>query len=116
MYDILQGGGFTTGGLNFDAKVRRQSLDPADLFHAPHRRHGPVRARAARRRADDRRRRPWRASSPSAMPAGSSLGARVLAGKSNLAAVADHALARNVDQLPVSGRQEWLENWFNRFC
>ena len=34
MYVILNNGGFTTGGLNFDAKVRRQSTDPADLFHA----------------------------------------------------------------------------------
>ncbi len=34
MYTILRGGGFTTGGLNFDAKVRRQSIDPLDLFHA----------------------------------------------------------------------------------
>ncbi|MFW6164202.1 MAG: xylose isomerase [Planctomycetota bacterium] len=34
MYLILQAGGFTTGGLNFDAKVRRQSIDPVDLFHA----------------------------------------------------------------------------------
>ena len=33
MYIILNGGGFTTGGLNFDAHVRRQSIDPADLFH-----------------------------------------------------------------------------------
>jgi xylose isomerase len=34
MYTILQAGGFTTGGLNFDAKVRRQSIDVEDLFHA----------------------------------------------------------------------------------
>ncbi|MFP4380605.1 MAG: xylose isomerase [Candidatus Sumerlaeia bacterium] len=34
MYTILKGGGFTTGGLNFDAKLRRQSIDPSDLFHA----------------------------------------------------------------------------------
>jgi xylose isomerase len=34
MYTILQGGGFTTGGLNFDAHVRRQSIDPEDLFYA----------------------------------------------------------------------------------
>ncbi len=33
MYEILRGGGFTTGGLNFDAKLRRQSSDRADLFH-----------------------------------------------------------------------------------
>jgi xylose isomerase len=34
MLAILRGGGFTTGGLNFDAKLRRQSSDRADLFHA----------------------------------------------------------------------------------
>jgi xylose isomerase len=34
MYAILKAGGFTTGGLNFDAKIRRNSVDPADLFEA----------------------------------------------------------------------------------
>jgi xylose isomerase len=34
LYHIVKGGGFTTGGLNFDAKVRRQSIDPDDLLHA----------------------------------------------------------------------------------
>lgn len=34
MYTILKGGGLTTGGLNFDAKVRRQSTDLDDLFYA----------------------------------------------------------------------------------
>ena len=34
MYAILRAGGFKTGGLNFDAHVRRQSIDPVDLFHA----------------------------------------------------------------------------------
>lgn len=34
MYTILKAGGFTTGGLNFDAKVRRQSIEPVDLFYA----------------------------------------------------------------------------------
>jgi xylose isomerase len=34
MYTILKGGGLTTGGLNFDAKLRRQSTDPVDLFYA----------------------------------------------------------------------------------
>jgi xylose isomerase len=34
MYAILKAGGFTTGGLNFDAKIRRNSIDPADLFIA----------------------------------------------------------------------------------
>jgi xylose isomerase len=34
MYTVLRVGGFTTGGLNFDAKIRRNSVDPADLFEA----------------------------------------------------------------------------------
>jgi xylose isomerase len=33
MVEILRGGGFTTGGLNFDTKLRRQSIDRVDLFH-----------------------------------------------------------------------------------
>jgi xylose isomerase len=33
MIEILRAGGFTTGGLNFDAKLRRQSIDRTDLFH-----------------------------------------------------------------------------------
>ena len=33
-YEILKAGGFTTGGTNFDSKLRRQSLDPADLILA----------------------------------------------------------------------------------
>src|SRR6185312_3666946 len=34
MMCILGMGGFTTGGVNFDAKVRRESFEPVDLFHA----------------------------------------------------------------------------------
>lgn len=34
MYEVLKAGGFTTGGLNFDAKVRRGSFEPIDLFYA----------------------------------------------------------------------------------
>jgi len=34
MLGILKYGGLTTGGVNFDAKVRRESYDPVDLFHA----------------------------------------------------------------------------------
>ena len=33
LLEILRAGGFTTGGFNFDAKVRRQSIDAVDLFH-----------------------------------------------------------------------------------
>lgn len=34
MYEIIKNGGLGTGGLNFDAKVRRGSFEPEDLFHA----------------------------------------------------------------------------------
>ncbi len=34
MLELLRGGGFTTGGLNFDSKLRRQSSARDDLFHA----------------------------------------------------------------------------------
>ncbi len=34
MYEVVKAGGFTTGGLNFDAKVRRGSFEPVDLFYA----------------------------------------------------------------------------------
>ncbi|HOP99335.1 MAG TPA: xylose isomerase [Acetivibrio clariflavus] len=33
MYEVLRAGGFTKGGLNFDAKVRRGSFEPVDLFY-----------------------------------------------------------------------------------
>ncbi len=33
LYEIVKSGGFTTGGFNFDAKLRRQSMDRTDLFH-----------------------------------------------------------------------------------
>jgi len=34
IYEILKGGGFITGGFNFDVKFWRQSTDRTDLFHA----------------------------------------------------------------------------------
>jgi len=116
MYYVMQGGGMTHGGLNFDAKARRQSLDPIDMFHA-HIGGVDVCARglliAEQMIADGgmakfvaERYAGWQ--QPWAQQA--------LAGKSTLAEVADHALTRNVDQPPVSGRQEYLENWCNRFC
>ena len=34
IYEILRAGGIAPGGFNFDAKLRRQSIDRTDLFHA----------------------------------------------------------------------------------
>jgi len=116
LYHIVRGGGFTTGGLNFDAKVRRQSIDAADLFHG-HIGGMDVAARAllaAERmiqdgrlaRAVEDRYAGWRAP----------LGQGILAGTSSLEALSAHVLGSDADPEPVSGRQEYLENLVNRFC
>ncbi|GAA5172160.1 xylose isomerase [Viridibacterium curvum] len=116
MYHILQGGGFTTGGLNFDAKVRRQSIDAADLFHA-HIGGMDVSARAlliaermiqdgAMKAELDTRYAGW----------GSELGMGILGGTLKLEDLSARVLTQNRDVAPVSGRQEFLENLANRYC
>jgi xylose isomerase len=116
MYHILQAGGLGTGGLNFDAKVRRQSIDAQDLFH------GHVGGMdlcahallvAERMILDGRLDQALKA-----RYAGWDTleGQAVLAGRVALDSLADSALAKNVDPSPVSGRQEYLENLVNRFC
>ncbi|RZJ56783.1 MAG: xylose isomerase [Acidovorax sp.] len=115
LYLILQAGGFTTGGLNFDAKVRRQSLDAEDMFHG-HIGGMDVAARALLiaekmiidgrlARHVDARYAGWNAA----------FGQDLLAGRLGLAEVADRALERNQDTRPVSGRQELLENLLNSY-
>ena len=115
LYAILQAGGFTTGGLNFDAKLRRQSIDPVDLFHA-HVGGMDVCARAllaAERMIQDgrfasareSRYKDWR----------EPFGQEILQGRLDLAALSQRALGRDADVRPVSGRQEWFENLVNRF-
>ena len=59
MYYILRAGGFTMGGNNFDAKVRRQSIDSGSAARARRRRGCPC-ARPAQRRCNDRARRACR--------------------------------------------------------
>ena len=115
LYLILQAGGFTTGGLNFDAKVRRQSLDAEDMFHG-HIGGMDVAARAlliAEKMVTDGR----LARHVDARYAGwnAAFGQDLLAGRLGLADVADRALERNQDTRPVSGRQELLENLLNSY-
>ncbi len=113
---IQQGGGFTTGGVNFDAKVRRQSIDAVDLFHA-HVGGIDTCARAllaAERilqdgelaRAVRDRYAGWR----------SPLGQQILQGRIGLDGLAARVVERDRDVEPVSGRQELLENLIGRFC
>ena len=116
LYAILQAGGFTTGGLNFDAKLRRQSIDPVDLFHA-HVGGMDVCARAllaAERMIQDGRLASARESRYNGWR--EPFGQEILQGRLDLTALSQRALGRDADVRPVSGRQEWFENLVNRFC
>jgi xylose isomerase len=115
LYHVLQGGGLTHGGLNFDSKVRRQSIDPADLFHG-HVGAMDLCARAllvAERMITDGR----PAQELAARYAGwdGEVGKKLLSPGMSLDDVAAHALRRNVDERPVSGRQEAWENLVNEY-
>ena len=115
LYAILQAGGFTTGGLNFDAKLRRQSIDPVDLFHA-HVGGMDVCARAllaAERMIEDGRLASARESRYKGWR--EPFGQEILQGRLDLTALSQRALGRDPDVRPVSGRQEWFENLVNRF-
>ena len=114
VYEILKGGGFTTGGFMFDTKLRRQSLARDDLFH------GHVGAMDTLARSllvaaaliengelEDvvaRRYEGW----------DTDAGRRILDGRVGLAELHADVLARGLDPAPVSGRQEQLENLVNR--
>jgi xylose isomerase len=114
LYHILKAGGLTTGGFNFDAKVRRQSVDPVDLFHA-HVGGIDTLARAllvAAAMVEDGRLEALKAARYAGWDA--ELGRRILSGGLDLAAVADHALAHRLEPAPRSGRQEMLENLVSR--
>jgi len=112
---IVAAGGFTTGGFNFDAKVRRQSIDPADLFHG-HVGGMDTLARALliadKMLSDgklqaivDERYAGWK----------EGLGRDILAGKATLEQLSERVLAQKIDPKPRSGRQEMLENLVNKY-
>jgi xylose isomerase len=110
MIEILRGGGFTTGGLNFDSKLRRQSIARDDLFHAhiggmDTMAHALVVAAAILEDGELDRRRDERYAGWS-----SGLGAEILDGKHTLAALHEQQLGIDGDPPRVSGRQEALEN------
>jgi xylose isomerase len=101
--------------LNFDAKLRRQSIDPVDLFHA-HVGGMDVCARAllaAERMIEDGRFASARESRYKGWR--EPFGQEILQGRLDLAALSQRALGRDADVRPVSGRQEWFENLVNRF-
>ncbi|AGH47006.1 xylose isomerase [Paraglaciecola psychrophila] len=114
MYEILKSGGFTTGGLNFDCKLRRQSSDPADLFHGhiggmDHMALALKKAAAILENdfiADklSQRYEGW----------GQHFGQSILNGQQNLESLASHTLSNSLQPKHVSGQQEMMENKVNR--
>jgi len=112
---ILAAGGLTTGGFNFDAKLRRQSIDPADLFHA-HIGGMDTLARgllAAEAMIADGTLDRFVADRYAGWDG--TLGRQILGGELTLEALAERAAGEDLRPRPVSGRQEYLENVVNRF-
>ena len=115
MLVLLKIGGLTTGGTNFDAKVRRESFEPIDLFHA-HIGGMDAFARglkvAAAIRKDGRlaefvrhRYRSW----------DSGVGKKIEEGKVGFKELETYALRMGEVTTNESGRQEFLENLINEF-
>lgn len=112
-YEILKAGGFTTGGTNFDAKLRRQSLDPEDLILS-HAGAMDVCARALKaayalfengslEAARNERYAGWNAPENASMLT------------SDLGSIEQRVREQSINPQPRSGRQERLENLWNRF-
>ena len=115
MLEVLEMGGWTTGGINFDAKVRRESFEPVDLFHA-HIGGMDAFARGLKIahaiREDGRlagfvreRYKSW----------DGELARRVESGKATFADLESYIMPKGDVEPNVSGRQEMLENLINEF-
>jgi xylose isomerase len=114
-YQVLLGGGFTTGGTNFDSKLRRQSIDPQDLLigHIGGMDCCARGVKAAAKMIEDEalsgplteRYAGWQ--KPDAQA--------ILAGGSSLEALEARVLKEGLNPRPHSGRQELLENVVNRY-
>jgi xylose isomerase len=114
MVEIIRAGGFTTGGFNFDAKVRRQSMDAVDLFYG-HIGGIDTVARGLLNAAaliEDGRLDAIKAERYAGWDG--AFGQQI--GSLDLAGIADLAVEEAIDPKPRSGRQERIENLINRFC
>jgi len=114
MLVVLEMGGFTTGGLNFDAKRRRESHDPIDLIHAHL---GGMDAFARGLKIADAIRQDGRLAEfvqnrYSSFDSG--IGAKVESGACSFEDLEQFAMG-NGEPTIASGRQEMLENMMNEF-
>jgi xylose isomerase len=114
MLIILEAGGITDGGINFDAKIRRNSTDPADLFHA-HVGGMDLFARAliiADNILQKSEYKKIRSDRYASFDAGK--GAEFEKGNLTLEDLRDFAI-QNGEPKVISGKQEYLENLINRY-
>ena len=114
MLKVLEMGGFKTGGLNFDAKRRRESHDPIDLIHAHV---GGMDAFArglkiAHAIREDGRLANFVKDRYSSFDSG--IGADIEEGKVNFESLEKYALNQSEPKI-ASGQQEMLENLINEF-
>jgi xylose isomerase len=112
-YEVLKAGGFTTGGTNFDAKLRRQSLDPQDLIlaHVGAMDICAAGLKAAAAMLEDGRLETARTERYADWD--SAEGQALL--HSDLEQISARVVAEDINPEPKSGRQERLENLVNRF-
>ena len=114
-YHIFSNGGFKQGGLNFDAKIRRQSVDPEDLFYA-HIGGMDVAARsliAVEKMINDKelstyiqnRYKKW----------DHDLGKFIHSNEGSLESIANKVISEKIEPAPKSGQQEYLENILNKY-
>jgi xylose isomerase len=114
LYEIYRAGGFTTGGFNFDTKLRRQSIARTDLFHGHI---GGIDALAkALLVAADMIEQETLSRPLAERYAGWSggLGSAILDGSESLDSLEARVISGDIDPKPVSGGQELLENRVNR--
>jgi len=112
MYEVLKAGGLT-GGFNFDAKNRRPSYTPEDLFHAfiLGMDAFALGLLNAARLIEDGRLDAFVSERYASYRSG--IGARILSGEATLEELAAHAETMGAPALPGSGRQEYLQSIVN---
>ncbi len=114
LFEILRDGGLTTGGFNFDTKLRRQSMDRTDLFHAhiggidTLARSLLVASALIEEGVLDQARKDRYARWDG------DLGRMIFSKDTDLGSIAEEATEGGLDPDPVSGRQELLENEVNK--
>lgn len=113
-YHILKAGGFDKGGTNFDAKLRRQSLDPVDLI-AAHVGGMDVCARGLKAAATMLEDGGMEVALSERYAGWNDPAAKDMLSNATLDSITARVLDESINPQPKSGRQEILENYVNRF-